>query len=85
MKKKMRIIAIVAALAAVLALGLLADEFAKLPGINTEDQHPNGCVDCHKVSGDSDFRLNVSLKEVSGHPPIDSMVNVLPIFGVDCS
>jgi len=71
----------VAVLITVLAIGLYAQEFAKLPGVNTDDQHPRGCVDCHKKSGDNDYRLNVSLKGIAGHPAIDTIVNTVP---TDC-
>ena len=60
------------------------DSVIKLSGITTTDEHPNGCVDCHKVSGNDDFRLNVSLKEVAGHPPIDAMVKTLPNDCMTC-
>lgn len=78
MTKRTRFIVAVTVMVAVTAFGLWAQEHVKLPGINSEDQHPNGCVDCHKISGDSDYRLNVSLREVAGHPAIDSIVNTLP-------
>ena len=49
-----------------------------LPGVTVTDEHPNGCVDCHKVSGSNDYRLNVSLAEIEGHPKIDAIVKNLP-------
>ena len=49
-----------------------------LPGITIPDDHPNGCVDCHKNLGEGkDYRLNVSLAQ-SGHPKIDTIVKVIP-------
>ena len=52
---------------------------ARLPGVTVEDAHPNGCVSCHAVAGDgADHRLNVGMKELSGHPPIDAIVKTLP-------
>ncbi|TFG64515.1 MAG: hypothetical protein E4H36_02800, partial [Spirochaetales bacterium] len=30
----------------------------KLSGITVKDEHPNGCVDCHKVAGGNDYRLS---------------------------
>lgn len=49
-----------------------------LPGITVTDEHPNGCVDCHRdAGGGKDYRLNVSLAE-KGHVKIDSMVKTLP-------
>jgi mono/diheme cytochrome c family protein len=50
-----------------------------LPGITTADEHPNGCVDCHKNQGEGqDFRLNVSLAKLGKHPKIDAIVKKLP-------
>ena len=47
-------------------LVLMAADNAKpyLPGITVTDDHPNGCVDCHKNQGEGkDKRLNVSLAQ----------------------
>lgn len=53
-----------------------------LPGVTVTDEHPNGCVDCHLNAGeDRDYRLNVSLKEIEGHPDITHIVKNLP---ADC-
>ena len=53
-----------------------------LPGITVADDHPNGCVDCHKNNGpDQDYRLNVSLAG-SGHVDISKIVKTIP---QDCS
>ncbi|UCF99054.1 MAG: hypothetical protein JSV89_05825 [Spirochaetaceae bacterium] len=49
-----------------------------LPGVTVKDEHPNGCVDCHKASGGDDYRLNVELANMSGHPKIDAIVKNLP-------
>jgi hypothetical protein len=50
-----------------------------LPGITVADEHPNGCVDCHKNQGaGKDYRLNVSLAQIQGHPKIDAIVKTLP-------
>lgn len=59
-----------------------ADSDVELTGITVEDPHPNGCVDCHKQNGDSDYRLNAGLKELEGHPDITRIVKNLP---QDCS
>jgi hypothetical protein len=62
-------------------LVLMAADNAKpyLPGITVTDDHPNGCVDCHKNQGEGkDYRLNVSLAQVKGHPKIDAIVKKLP-------
>jgi hypothetical protein len=59
--------------------GLHPTQGALLPGVTVEDEHPNGCVDCHANMGPNrDFRLNVSLGELEGHPPIDFIVKTLP-------
>jgi hypothetical protein len=49
-----------------------------LPGVTVTDEHPNGCVDCHKVSGDDDYRLNVELAHHEEHPKIDAIVKNVP-------
>ncbi len=50
-----------------------------LPGINAEDKHPNGCVDCHvDAGGGNDYRINVELKKVTDHPDVGAMMNTLP-------
>jgi hypothetical protein len=49
-----------------------------LPGITVTDEHPNGCVDCHKASGGNDYRMNVELANVEGHPKVDAIVKNVP-------
>ena len=49
-----------------------------LPGVTVADDHPNGCVDCHKVSAGNDYRLSVELAKVDGHPNIDAIVKIIP-------
>ena len=59
---------------------LMAAEGAQpfLPGITSVDEHPNGCVDCHKNGGEGkDYRLNVSLAAI-GHVKIDAIVKTIP-------
>jgi hypothetical protein len=71
-------------LAAVIAAGALAlmgqaKPKPFLPGLTVADEHPNGCVDCHKNQGEGkDYRLNVSLAQVEGHPKIDAIVKQVP-------
>ena len=84
MRQRNRFFVILAVLIAVSAIVLTADDLVQLPGVNAEDQHANGCVDCHTVNGDNDYRLNVSLKEVDGHPPIDMMVKTVPTDCMTC-
>jgi hypothetical protein len=64
------------------ALLLTAADNAKppyLPGIMLADDHPNGCVDCHKNQGEGkDYRLNVSLAQLGKHPKIDAIVKKVP-------
>ena len=55
-----------------------ADGDVALSGITVEDKHPNGCIDCHSNASGTDYRLNVSLKEMEGHPDISRFVNELP-------
>jgi hypothetical protein len=69
--------------AAVVAMTLVLMGQAKpkafLPGITVADEHPNGCVDCHKNQGaGKDYRLNVSLAVIEDHPKIDAIVKQVP-------
>ena len=62
--------------------GALALTFAQdtpqLSGITAEDEHPNGCIDCHRDAGEGrDYRLNVSLEELD-HPNVSAMIKTLP-------
>jgi len=50
----------------------------KLYGITATDEHPNGCVDCHAKTGGGDYRLNVELDALGGHPPITAIVKTVP-------
>ncbi len=69
----------VAVVAGTLVLMGQAKPKAFLPGLTVADEHPNGCVDCHKNQGaGKDYRLNVSLAQIKGHPKIDAMVKKLP-------
>lgn len=50
-----------------------------LPGVTVADEHPNGCVNCHTLAGEGgDYRLNVELANVEGHPKIDAIVKTVP-------
>lgn len=70
---------VVAAVATVTVFLVAADNDKPfLPGLTVTDEHPNGCVDCHKVSGDNDYRLNVELANLDGHPKIDAIVKNVP-------
>ena len=70
-------IAIALVFSGALILAFADDGAPLLSGITVADEHPNGCVDCHKKSGDDDYRLNVSLMELD-HPDITSIVKNLP-------
>jgi hypothetical protein len=64
---------------------LVAEDIAALPGVTVDDEHPNGCVDCHvKVDDEKDYRLNVEVKKVAKHPPIDKMVKNNPDDCMKC-
>lgn len=41
------------------------DEVPAIPGVTVKDEHPNGCVDCHRKRPDidQDFRLSVQIEE----------------------
>jgi hypothetical protein len=78
--KAVYFLALVAAVAAG-SLALMGQAKAKpfLPGITVADEHPNGCVDCHSDQGQGkDYRLNVSLAKIQGHPKIDAIVKQVP-------
>ncbi|MBN1411589.1 MAG: hypothetical protein JW969_12145 [Spirochaetales bacterium] len=65
--------------AALLLMSATKKEPPFLPGITVKDDHPNGCVDCHKKINDKlDYRLNVSLGKLEGHPKIDKIVKNVP-------
>ena len=58
-KKAFFVIALVAAVFTFILAGsvLVADDIAALPGVTVDDDHPNGCVDCHvKVDEERDYR-----------------------------
>jgi hypothetical protein len=49
-----------------------------LPGVTVADDHPKGCVDCHKNEGGGrDYRLNTSLA-ADGHVDITAIVKNVP-------
>jgi len=83
MKRVKKVVLFLLLAAAVVAGTLVLMGQAKpkafLPGLTVADEHPNGCVDCHKNQGaDKDYRLNVSLAKIQGHPKIDAIVKKLP-------
>jgi hypothetical protein len=83
MKKVNKVMSFLLLAAAIVAGTLVLMGQAKpkpfLPGITVADEHPNGCVDCHKNQGaGKDYRLNVSLAQIQGHPKIDAIVKTLP-------
>lgn len=49
-----------------------------IPGITVADDHPNGCVDCHKkISDTKDYSLPGEIKAMAKdgkHPDVSSMV-----------
>ncbi len=49
-----------------------------LPGVTVKDEHPNGCVDCHRQTERGDYRLNAEVAKVKGHPNIDRIVKTAP-------
>ena len=86
-KKAFYVIVMLAALFTFTLAGsiLVAEDIAALPGITVDDDHPNGCVDCHvKVNDERDYRLNVGLKQIAKHPPIDKMVKKVPDDCMKC-
>ena len=83
MKRAGKALYFLALAAAVVAGALVLMGQAKpkpfLPGITVADEHPNGCVDCHNNQGEGkDYRLNVSLAKIQGHPKIDAIVKTVP-------
>ena len=81
--KKFQTLIVIGIVFAVLFTGSIFFTFAdegtlQLSGITVKDEHPNGCVDCHKNAGDGrDYRLSVELK-ASGHPDISKIVKTIP-------
>jgi hypothetical protein len=76
---------VIGVVAAVLFLVAADNNKPFLPGITVTDEHPNGCVDCHKNQGEGrDYRLNAELAKVSGHPKIDSIVKTVPDDCLKC-
>ena len=69
-------------LAAFMTVGAIVLLAVDLPGVTVEDDHPNGCVDCHQQTDDADYRLNVELKALEGHPDISAMMKTVP---ADCA
>lgn len=86
MKKARKVLLIL--LAAGLAVAGLVPVAAAppyLPGITIADDHPNGCIDCHKKQADGqDYRLNVSLAKLGKHPKIDAIVKQVPAGCLMC-
>ena len=64
---------------------LMADDIPSLPGITVNDEYPKGCVDCHtKVGANNEDLLNVEVKKVAKHPPIDKIVKIVPDDCMKC-
>lgn len=64
---------------------LWAADITPLAGITADDQHPNGCVDCHvKVSDEKDYRMPAELKNIEKHPPVEKLVKVVPNDCLKC-
>jgi len=64
---------------------LWAADITPLAGITVDDQHPNGCVDCHvKVNDEKDYRIPAELKHVEKHPPIEKIVKIVPNDCLKC-
>jgi cytochrome c553 len=79
--RRLLLILLIPAVVIAAALFLVAADNNKpfLPGVTVADEHPNGCVDCHKNQGEGrDYRMNVELAKVSGHPNIEKIVKKLP-------
>ncbi len=75
------------------ALGLLAIAFPAsaagtmpvLPGINSPDTQPKGCVECHIATAKRDFRLTKVLDAIKGgHPDVKNLVKNVPMDCLKC-
>jgi hypothetical protein len=81
MKKHRGLVVLALSIVLLCALSLgtvFGEDVLKLSGITIKDEHPNGCVDCHKVAGEGqDYRLNVELA-AAGHPDISKIVKTVP-------
>ena len=79
MGRLLRVAAVLGCFAAVVLVLTGQDNTPVLPGITVSDEHPNGCVDCHAdAGGGNDYRMNVELAKVDGHPNVDAIVKTLP-------
>lgn len=79
--KKAVFVVLLAVGLAVAGLFLVAADAPKtpfLPGVTVKDEHPQGCIDCHKSTPNGDYRLNVELAKVGEHPKIDAIVKTVP-------
>ncbi len=59
-------------------VGRVHAESPVLPGINADDAHPKGCVDCHRAEGGNDYRINVFLAKVKDHPDVNPFTKNVP-------
>ncbi|BAS26070.1 hypothetical protein [Limnochorda pilosa] len=54
-------------------IGQAADQLREIPGITVADDHPNGCVDCHKPDSKYSLQAEVTnLADAGGHPDVAS-------------
>ncbi len=58
------VLALVLAVGTGIAVYTQEEEVPAIPGITSEDGHPNGCVDCHRVAGENrDYRMSTAVEE----------------------
>ena len=75
---------LLAALRMTVSFAVADNNKRSLPGVTVTDKHPNGCVDCHKASGNKDYRLKMGLAEIAGHSEMDTIVKNLPRDCMKC-
>ena len=58
------VLALVLAVGTGIAVYTQEEEVPAIPGITSEDTHPNGCVDCHRLAGENrDYRMSTAVEE----------------------
>ncbi|MBE3575263.1 MAG: hypothetical protein IMW99_07425 [Firmicutes bacterium] len=72
------VLAAAVAMVALVAGAVMAADAPKIPQITVADDHPNGCVDCHrKISADKDYSLQAEIKNMANekkHPDVAAMI-----------
>ena len=49
-----------------------------LPGVTSQDERPNGCIDCHRGAASETDRIDVILAKLDGHPNVAPITKRVP-------